>query len=221
MRSASSPDLLDRSPQTSIAPWQASFSTPSKGSAQNPCCAASRCAQRAQGSQDSRAATTARMSPRLMSAAPLNTSQIELSSCSPILDQRLQLHGTLDTKTAISFIFPLASLIPIATIMFTCRTAPHLQNVHRSTGMCCLQVSLQFPIRMLQQSNRQEASISLINCLGKPISFNTVTIVCQLLCQRATHTCQHNYNGVVFMCPLFPQGSNERETLRQLVHFLP
>ena len=96
MRSASSPDLLDRSPQTSIAPWQASFSTPSKGSAepQTPCCAASRCAQRAQGSQDSREATTARMSPRLMSAAPLNTSQIDLSSCSPILDQRLQLHGT-------------------------------------------------------------------------------------------------------------------------------
>jgi hypothetical protein len=23
------------------------------------------------------------------------------------------------------------------------------------------------------------------------------------------------------LCPLFPQGSNERETLRQLVHFLP
>ncbi len=47
-----------------------------------------------------------------------------------------------------NFIFPLASLIPIETIMFTCRTAPHLQNAHRSMGMCCWQVSLQFPIRM-------------------------------------------------------------------------
>jgi hypothetical protein len=93
-----------------------------------------------------------------------------------------------DTKMEISFIFPLASLIHISTIMFTYRTALHLQNAHRSTGMCCLQVSLQFPIRMLLQSNRQEASFSLINCLGKTISFNYVTTVCQLLCQRATHT---------------------------------
>ena len=126
-----------------------------------------------------------------------------------------------DMKMAISSIFPLASLIPIETIMFTCRTATHLQNPHRSTGMRCLQVSLQFPIRMLLQSTMQEASFSLINCLGKTTSLNFATSICQLLCQRATHTCQHNYNGVVFMCPLLPQGSNERETLRQFVHFLP
>jgi hypothetical protein len=43
---------------------------------------------------------------------------------------------------AISFIFPLASLIPIATIMFTCRTAPHLQNAHRSTGISKVQVTM-------------------------------------------------------------------------------
>jgi hypothetical protein len=53
--------------------------------------------------------------------------------------------------------------------------------------MCCLQVSLQFPIRMLLQSTRQEASSSFINCLGKPASLNFVTTVCRLLCQRATH----------------------------------
>ena len=84
------------------------------------------------------------------------------------LDSTIAGRGDLswfDTKMVISFIFPLASLIPIATIMFTCRTAPHFQNAHKSTGKCCLQVSLQFQIRILLQSNRQEASFSLINCL--------------------------------------------------------
>jgi hypothetical protein len=101
------------------------------------------------------------------------------------LDSTIAGRGVLiwfDTKMEISFIFPLAILIPIETIMFTCRTAPLLQNTHRSTGMCCLQVSLQFPIRMLLQSTRQEASNSLINCLGTTTSSNYVTTVCQLLC---------------------------------------
>jgi hypothetical protein len=44
------------------------------------------------------------------------------------------------------------------------------------------------PIRMLLQSTRQEASFSLINCLGETTSSNYVTIVCQLLCQRTTRT---------------------------------
>jgi hypothetical protein len=35
---------------------------------------------------------------------------------------------------------PLARLIPIKTIMLSCRTALLLQHAHRSTGMCCLQV---------------------------------------------------------------------------------
>jgi hypothetical protein len=65
-----------------------------------------------------------------------------------------------DTKMEISFLSPLANLIPIETIMFTCRTEPLLHNAYRSTGMCCLQVSIQFPIRILLPSTRQEVSIS-------------------------------------------------------------
>ena len=85
--------------------------------------------------------------------------------------------------------FPARELDTFQSSMFTCRTAPLLQSAHRSTGMCCcLQVSIQFPMRMLLQSTRQEVSISLSNCLGKIASLNFVTTVCQLLCQRATHT---------------------------------
>jgi hypothetical protein len=39
---------------------------------------------------------------------------------------------------------------------------------------------------------------------------------------RNTHCLIVNTTKLVLsLCPLFPQGSNERETLRQLVHFLP
>jgi hypothetical protein len=68
------------------------------------------------------------------------------------------------------------------------RAQEHGNVLFAGFTLCCLQVSLQFPIHMILQSNRQEASFFLINCLGKTISFNYVTIVCQLLCQRATHT---------------------------------
>jgi hypothetical protein len=132
------------------------------------------------------------------------------------LDSTIAGRGVLiwfDTKMEISFIFPLAILIPIETIMFTCRTAPLLQNTHRSTGMCCLQVSLQFPIRMLLQSTRQEASNSLINCLGTTTSSNYVTTVCQLLCHflpQLLHAAGLRHQDVESSSALIAQGKWRR-----------
>ena len=71
------------------------------------------------------------------------------------------------------------------TIMLFCRTAPLLQHAHRSGGRCCLQVLIQFPIRMPTPSPRQEVSTSLRNCHGKIASLILATTVCQLLCQHA------------------------------------
>ena len=38
---------------------------------------------------------------------------------------------------------------------------------------------------------------------------------------KTQHLITNTTKMVLSLCPLFPQGSNERETLRQFVHFLP
>ena len=123
------------------------------------------------------------------------------------------LFGTWMETTALS---TPESLMMIGNIMISCRIALLLS--HRCRDMRFLHISIQFPIRMLMPSRRQEVSLSLRNYHRKNRLFELRD---KSLPNHVTEhrSFVHKTNMVLSLCPLFPPSSDERGTLRRFVHF--